>query len=379
MRILVSVIICTRNHAKELAETLQAIKHNCRAGPYPIELIVVDNGSVDDTAEVVRAFCSSQLNTKYIYEPRKGKAVCLNRALKETNADIIILTDDDVRPKREWIPTMCAPILEGRADAVAGGIKMAPHLRRNWMEDLHRMFLASTEAMDPDRMDIMIGANCAFSRRVLNKVPSFDPELGPGALGFCEDILFSHQLVKAGYRLTAVFDHPVIHHFNSSRLSRNSFVERARAEGRSCAYVMHHWEHREIRFAYLRLCAAFVRLQMGKRLRGRKWPHQEGIAEWEFLSIRRLAFRRQYLRERRRVRRYGEARAGEASSKAFRIEDFVSQFSAWWRQPKHIAVRRRSVIAARTSSNVFASDEPRAIGRMTTRLLGEQSVAQQGR
>jgi glycosyltransferase involved in cell wall biosynthesis len=266
----------------------------------------VDNASADETAELVKGFRSSWLTVKYIYEPRKGKSVCLNRALFEAKADIILLTDDDVRPHPEWIPTMCAPILEGRADAVAGAIEIPPHLHRNWMEDLHRIYLASTDALDPGGIQTMIGANCAFSRKVLDKVPGFDPELGPGALGFCEGILFFRQVVNAGYRLAAVFDQPMMHHFDPSRLLRCSFVQRAKAEGRSCAYMEYHLEHREIRLLFLRVCAAFVRLQVRRRWPGVKWPHKEGIAEWEFWSIRRLAFRRQYMRERRRVRNQGK-------------------------------------------------------------------------
>lgn len=290
-------------------QTLHAIDRNRCGDAYNVELIVVDNASADETAEVVKGFRSSHMNVRYIYESRKGKSVCLNRALSEARASIILLTDDDVRPHEEWIPTMCAPILEGKADAVAGAIHIAPHLRRKWMEDFHRNYLGSTDAMDPDGMDIMIGANCAFSRKVIDQVGAFDPELGPGALGFCEDILFSRRLLNAGYRLTAVFDHPATHHFDPSRLSRRSFVQRAEAEGRSCAYIAHHWEHREIRFAFIRMCSAFVRLQVRRRLPGAGWPDKEGVAGWEFVSVSRLAFLQQYMRERRRVRHYGEATA----------------------------------------------------------------------
>ena len=47
----------------------------------------------------------------------------------------------------------------------------------------------------------LTGANMAFARRVLDKVPGFDRELGPGGLGFCDDTLFSLQLRTAGFRL----------------------------------------------------------------------------------------------------------------------------------------------------------------------------------
>jgi glucosyl-dolichyl phosphate glucuronosyltransferase len=322
----VSVILPTRDRAGELAQTLQALERSCcrDRDTYTAELIVVDNASADETAKVVRGFRSARLNVRYVCESRKGRARCVNRALLEAKGDIILLLDDDVRPQPGWIPTMCTPIWEGRADAVAGGVTMAPHLRRNWMEDFHRGFLTTTDGWDPGGMKIMLGANCAFSRNVLDKVPAFDPELGAGALGFCEDILFSAQMVNAGYRLTAVLDHPVTHHFDPSRLSRDSFMRRAEAEGRSRAYIAHHWEQREIRFPFLRVCDAFVRLQMKRRLPGARWPHKEGIAEWEFWSICRLAFRQQFMRERRRARNYGEARALKPLKQAFGIDRDVS-------------------------------------------------------
>src|SRR5262249_9691918 len=154
----------------ELVRTLDAIDRSCcrDRGAYRAELIIVDNASVDETARVAKAFASSWLDVRYIYEPQKGKSICLNRALAEARGEIILLTDDDVRPQPEWIPTMCAPICEQRVDAVAGGINIAPHLRRDWMTDLHRRFLASTEALVPSGMGYMIGANCAFSRKVLD-------------------------------------------------------------------------------------------------------------------------------------------------------------------------------------------------------------------
>lgn len=299
-----SIIICTRDRAGQLALTLQAIERSCSDDTYSAELIIVDNGSSDETAKVVKGFRSSRLNVRYIYEPRKGRSLCLNRALLEAKGDIILLTDDDVRPQPGWISTMSAPIAGGTADAVAGGIQFAPNLYRHWMEDFHRIYLASNDLLDPKSMKTMIGCNCAFSRNVLDKVPGFDPELGPGALGFWDDGLFSFQLVDAGYRLTAVFDRPVIHHFDPSRLSRQYFVRRAEAEGRSRAYIAHHWERREIRFPFLRVCDAFLRLQVKRRLPSARWPHKEGIAEWEFWSICHLAFLQQYRRERRRPRHY---------------------------------------------------------------------------
>jgi hypothetical protein len=126
---------------------------------------------------------------------------------------MILFTDDDVRPPEDWIDGMCEPILLGKAQAVAGGVRIAPKLHRPWMEALHRGWLASTEGIDPAAPYTMFGANMGFSREVLSKVPAFDTELGPGALGFGDEMLFSWQLLEAGYQIHGALDVAVEHHF----------------------------------------------------------------------------------------------------------------------------------------------------------------------
>ena len=101
---------------------------------------------------------------------------------------------------------------------------MAPHLRRPWMTMLHDVMLASTETLAEDAPTNLTGANMAFHRRVLAKVPAFDVELGPGRLGFQDDVLFSKQLERAGYRIQRRFDVRVEHHFDFDRLLRKSFL-----------------------------------------------------------------------------------------------------------------------------------------------------------
>ena len=62
------------------------------------------------------------------------------------------------------------------------------------MEPVHRYWLATTEPNVPGKSRLIVGANMAFRRAVLSKVPKFDIALGVGSLGFAEDTLFSRQL-----------------------------------------------------------------------------------------------------------------------------------------------------------------------------------------
>jgi len=172
------------------------------------------------------------------------------------------------------------------------------------MRQIHRDYMCSTESIDPNRVGMLVGASMGFSAHVLNRVPSFDPELGPGALGFCDDTLFSRQLLSAGFRLIGAFDYPVVHRFDADRLSRANFLERARCEGRSQAYIAFHWDHYVIRTPRKELFLHFLRFTRERAKRRSEWRHEEGIPDWEFLAVGRLHFLLGYLRERRRPRNY---------------------------------------------------------------------------
>src|SRR5262245_13280281 len=176
---------------------------------------------------------------------------------------------------------MCEPILAGAADAVAGGVRLAPHLVRPWMQLPHRTWLASTEFLDAPAPQEMVGANMAFGRHVLASVPGFDPELGPGALGQGADSLFSWQLVRAGFRIRPALDVAVEHHFDPARLTRTSFLATAARRGRTYAYQRWHWMHEPIPHHTRRLGVRLLRLWRNRIARRAECRLQEGIPVWE--------------------------------------------------------------------------------------------------
>jgi hypothetical protein len=149
---------------------------------------------------------------------------------------VIVYLDDDVRPPARWLEALCAPILAGTADAVAGGVRLAPHHRAAVDDD------AASGVARLDRGDRSAGAvgdgereTWRSGRHVLERVAAFDVELGPGALGYGEDALFSQQLLRAGFTIVSAFDAAVEHHANPSRLTRAGFRDgrRAAVAGRS--------------------------------------------------------------------------------------------------------------------------------------------------
>ena len=300
----VSIIICTCNRSLDLERTLAALMTVEVPADLPTELIVVDNASTDDTARVLREARLPHLPLRALHEPRPGQSLARNTALAAARGDVILFTDDDVRPPRDWVGAMCAPILAGRAAAVAGGVRLAPHLLRPWMEPEHRGCLANTERLDPVHPAEMVGANMAFSRDVLARVPGFDPALGPGALGYGDDTLFGRQILQAGMRLVGALDVAVEHHFDPSRLRRASFLGAMKKAGRSQAYVKHHWEHDPLPDAHYQLAKHTALLAWSRLRRRAECRPSEGCPVWEMQRLRSIALYTHFLRERTRPRRY---------------------------------------------------------------------------
>ena len=279
--ICVSVIICTCNRADDLRQTLESIGRLPIPDGYQCDLTVVDNASTDNTAEVVTSLTLGNMPLRYVSEPRRGKSYAYNTGIAATNGDILLFTDDDVRPPGNWIAGLCEPIAAGKADAVAGGVQLASHLTRPWMKNEHIGWLASTEYLPSGSVIPLLGANMAFARHVLARVPFFDVEIGPGAKGNGEDSIFSYQLEKAGYHLAMALDITAEHHLQADRLTRRSYAALARKRGESNAYLMRHWNHTDPRFPYLTLARAWMALWARRLLHFPEWATSPAVPAWE--------------------------------------------------------------------------------------------------
>lgn len=309
---LFTIIIGTRNRAGHLRPTLESLAGLQLEPGTSAELILADNGSADHTQAVLEeatpALQRAGIEVRSVHEPRPGACRARNRALRAARGEFIFLTDDDVRVPADWLTAMSEPLRTGHADVAAGGVCLAPHLRRDWMTPFHRGWLASTEddknLRPNDEPTRIISANMAFSRKVLEIVPGFDEELGPGALGFCDDILFSLQMKESSLRLSPMWHVEAEHHFDESRLTYQALLQRAQAEGRSCAYFWYHWLHHPVRAPRLKERVFSLQLRALQRRKGKPDRNGEGCSEAEMRLASKVHCYRQYLVERRRPRNY---------------------------------------------------------------------------
>src|SRR5271166_1470886 len=98
---MLTVVFATRNRAASLGRVLESFAA-LQAPPGGWKLVVVDNGSVDGTSDVLRAH-ALRLPLTVIQESRPGKTIALNAALGSLQGDITIQTDDDVLPCADWL------------------------------------------------------------------------------------------------------------------------------------------------------------------------------------------------------------------------------------------------------------------------------------
>lgn len=114
----ISVVICVFNGADTLADCLRAVEQQSLPGEQ-FEIIVVDDGSTDDSAKVARQF-----NVRLLEGPHRGLAAARNTGWRAARGEWVAFTDDDCAPTRRWLELLWRAVQresrDGRALGAAG-------------------------------------------------------------------------------------------------------------------------------------------------------------------------------------------------------------------------------------------------------------------
>jgi MprA protease rhombosortase-interaction domain-containing protein len=177
-----SVVVCTRNRSSKLLCALASLERCTRPDGVDVEVLVVDNGSSDDTREVSESFAArSALNCRYVLEATPGKSAALNTGISESAGDHVAFTDDDVIVSTDWLRQLVLEYLAEPEIAGVGG-RVVLHDRRDAPVTLR----CSTERRRLTVADFSIenipilGCNMSFRKEVLDEIGLFDERLGPG-------------------------------------------------------------------------------------------------------------------------------------------------------------------------------------------------------
>ncbi|NCC22227.1 MAG: glycosyltransferase family 2 protein [Alphaproteobacteria bacterium] len=213
-----SVIVCTRNRGHKIRECLESIDASLRhAKPSEAEIVVVNNGSTDDTEEVVKSFARNAVfPVNHVYEERPGLNVARNRGLRTATGDLLLYTDDDcrmdvghIKQALEYHECDERPVLRfGRVDLGDPQdwpmtIHTCPHVRR-WQKDHPEWGYPS--------MGNIIGCNMTFPKSIYNDIGGFDDRFGNPTIPGGDDTDFGFRAFYKGYKLEYVPDMAVKHY-----------------------------------------------------------------------------------------------------------------------------------------------------------------------
>ncbi len=125
-RLPVAVLVAAYNEEVVIARTLEHVL----ASRYPVEqVVVVDDGSTDATADLVREIAARDPRVRLVQQPNTGKWAALNRGFAEIEQPVVVTIDADTLLTPDAVAAMVARFERPDVGAVAGVVKVGNHAR----------------------------------------------------------------------------------------------------------------------------------------------------------------------------------------------------------------------------------------------------------
>lgn len=216
----ISVIICTKDRTSSLLQCLASIDAAARhAGSTNVEIVVLDNGSNDNTSAEVRSWASnSYLPVVLEYEALPGLAIARNRGARVASGDLFVMVDDDCIVRKDYFVELLRIYPDSTEQVLRGG-----RVERGNPEDLaltiktdtnvKRWHLDIASARTENLGNCVLGCNLLMSRAIYIQLGPFDEKLGAGSpIPAGEDTDYIFRAYEAGVAIEYVPDLVVFHH-----------------------------------------------------------------------------------------------------------------------------------------------------------------------
>ncbi len=188
--------------AYNAAETIGRALDSVIAQTHPArEIIVVDDGSTDATAEVVRTAFASEPRVKVFTKENGGKSSALNFGYRNTDADIIVAIDGDTVLEPDAIEHLTQPFKDPRIGAVAGNVIVGNQL--NLMTRFQALEYVTSQNLDRIAFEpfnaicVVPGAIGAWRRKAVLEVGGYSDD------NLAEDADLTVRLALSGWRIVS--------------------------------------------------------------------------------------------------------------------------------------------------------------------------------
>ena len=221
-----SVIVCTRNRAGSISETLEALS---RLEFPDFEVLIVDSSTGDEKEKT--AALAAKYGMRYIHEPKTGLSVARNTGVAAAKGEVIAFTDDDCVPAKDWlartIENYSAPDVwsctgrvvqqhTGGASAlfeeVAGqDLGDTKHVFKPadiqggigfLISNIGKVFAKHMKSRAPAPFGIGHGSSLSFRREFFEQTGGCDVRFGAGApFKGCDDLEMLYRVLKSGHAI----------------------------------------------------------------------------------------------------------------------------------------------------------------------------------
>lgn len=203
------------------------------------KLVVVDNGSTDETPAVASLY-ADRLPLQFLREEREGKNYALNAGVDLIEGELTVLTDDDVFPREDWLIQLSDAAGAHPEFSIFGG-SIAPHWEADppkWTEwtNLGAVYALTDPTWDdgPIAASSIWGPNTAIRSSIFESGIRFDTSIGPRGANYVQggDTELTRRLESLGHRGWHVRDAVVRHFIRKEQLDKDWVMRRAIRHGR---------------------------------------------------------------------------------------------------------------------------------------------------
>lgn len=204
----VSVVVPLYNHAPYVAD---AVRSALAQGPVLREVVVVDDGSTDGSAETLSAACRDDPRLVLWSQPNRGAHAAINAGLLRATGEVLaILNSDDVYAPGRLDRLVAALDADPAADLVATGLRFidgdGSPVANPWYEEALAFHGASGDLGTAlvNGNFLMTTSNLAFRRGLLDRIGLFAP------LRYVHDLDFILRALAHGRRFALLMDEPLL-------------------------------------------------------------------------------------------------------------------------------------------------------------------------
>lgn len=280
---LITIIFSTHNGAETIGRMLESFCQLSRP-PVDFEVLMINNACNDNTVAIAESFLS-KLPLRILHQNKRGKNISLNYGIEYAKGNLLVFTDDDVLPDRDWLVHVwnCADVNK-KIDLFGG--RILPY----WDDVPSDMFLNSVPisaayGITPEDLlegpvpaGAIWGANMFVRKRVFEKGFRFDESVGPGPGNYImgSETEFNQRLESHGYLAwycpTAVVRHIIQKHETTKKwLKKRAFKFGKGAHARN----------------HERINKDQITTLMGLQLNFPRWMIRKFFSDW-LLSIKHM-------------------------------------------------------------------------------------------